>query len=138
MMLCFARPVTDRAPSGQKFRTLFVFLCRDTLSEILRLLRGLPHRLLRLPAVLHGPAELGLHLLLQHAALQRAQEEAPRPVGGDVEPADEPPSPLPDLLPAAAVAPPGDVGWRIPSHLSVQFASPSLGHLCVVFQFALH
>lgn len=137
MMLCFARPVTDRAPSGQIFRTLFVCLCRDTLSEVLRLLRGLPHCLLRLPAVLHGPAELGLHLLLQHAALQRAQEEAPRALGGDVEPTDEPPSPLPDLLPAAADAPPTDVDWRIPSRLSVHFISPLRSPLCF-FQFALH
>lgn len=64
--------------------------CRDTLSEVLRLLRGLPHRLLRLPAVLHGQAELGLHLLLQHPALQRPQEEAPRSLSGNAGPPRRP------------------------------------------------
>lgn len=86
------------------------YFCRNTLSEVLCLLRGLPHRLLWLPAVLHRQAELGLHLLLQHPALQRAQEEASHPLGGDVQPADEPASsPLPDPLPAVVDTPPCDV-----------------------------
>lgn len=70
--------------------------CRDTLSEVVRVLRGLPHRLLRLPAVLHRQIELGLHHLLQHAALQRPQEEASHQLSGDARPADEPASSLPD------------------------------------------
>lgn len=84
---------------------------RDSLSEILRVLRRLPHRLLRLPAVLHRQAELGLHLVLQHAALQRPQEEAARPLGGGGDDAADhelaPASAF--LLPAAADASPVDV-----------------------------
>lgn len=80
-----------------------VFLCRDSLSEVVCVLRGVPHRLLRLPAVLHRPAELRLHLLLQHGALQRPPEEEARPVGGDVQPADEAgAAPRPELPPPAA------------------------------------
>lgn len=84
--------------------------CRNTLSEVLCLLWCLPHRLLWLPAVLHREAELSLHLLLQHPALQRAKEEAPRLVGSDAKLTDEPASsPPPDLFPAATDAPPADV-----------------------------
>lgn len=42
----------------------------------MRVVGGVSYRLLWLPAVLHRQAELRLHLLLQHAALQRAQEKA--------------------------------------------------------------
>lgn len=59
----------------------------------------MPHRLLRLPAVLHRAGELRVHLLLQHAAVQRAPQEAPRPLGGAVRQAASPPA---DLRPADA------------------------------------
>ncbi len=98
------------------------FICRNPLSEILRLLWRLPHRLLRLPAVLHQPAELSLHLLLQHAALQWAQEEASCPFSGDVQPTEDPASPpLAHRLPAAAVSPFCDVDWRSHHASAVQF-----------------
>lgn len=42
----------------------------------MRVVGGVSYRLLWLPAVLHRQAELRLHLLLQHAALQRAQKKA--------------------------------------------------------------
>lgn len=97
----------------RKIQFLLFLFCRNTLPKVLRLLWGLPHRLLWLPAVLHRQAKLSLHLLLQHPALQRAQEEASHPFGSDVQPADEPAtSPLPDLLPAAAGTLPCDVNWR--------------------------
>lgn len=47
---------------------------RGALPQVLRLLRGLSHRFLWLPAVLHRQAQLGVHHLLQHAAVQRAEE----------------------------------------------------------------
>lgn len=53
-----------------------VFSCRHPLSEVVRLVGGVSHCLLWLPAVLYRQAELRLHLLLQHAALQRAQKKA--------------------------------------------------------------
>lgn len=46
----------------------------------MRVIGGVSYCLLWLPAVLHRQAELCLHLLLQHAALQRAQEEASHPI----------------------------------------------------------
>lgn len=48
---------------------------RGALPQVLRLLGGLSHRFLRLPAVLHRQAQLGVHHLLQHAAVQRASPE---------------------------------------------------------------
>lgn len=48
---------------------------RGALPQVLRLLRGLSHRFLWLPAVLHQQAQLGVHHLLQHAAVQRASPE---------------------------------------------------------------
>lgn len=53
-----------------------VFSCRHPLSEVVRVIGGVSHCLLWLPAVLYRQAELRLHLLLQHAALQRAQKKA--------------------------------------------------------------
>lgn len=55
----------------------------------MRIVRSMPHRLLRLPAVLHREAELGLHFLLQHSTLQRAQEEAARSLDGNAQPTNE-------------------------------------------------
>lgn len=72
----------------------------------MRLLGGVPHLLLWIPAVLHRQGELRVHLLLQHPPLQRAPEEAPHPLSGDVQSAFS--LPLPHLPPAAA--PPCDVG----------------------------
>lgn len=50
--------------------------CRHPLSEVVRVVGGVSYCLLWLPAVLYRQAELRLHLLLQHAALQRAQKKA--------------------------------------------------------------
>lgn len=58
----------------------------NPLSKVVRVRRGLPHRLIRLPAVLHGPPQLGLYHLLQHATLQRPKEEEARPVCGRAKP----------------------------------------------------
>ncbi|KAF3857501.1 hypothetical protein F7725_009360 [Dissostichus mawsoni] len=55
------------------------------------------------PDVLHRQGELRVHLLLQHPPLQRAPEEAPHPLSGDVQSAFS----LPHLPPAAT--PPCDV-----------------------------
>lgn len=81
---------------------------RRPLSEVVRVLGGVSYRLLWLPAVLHRQAELRLHLLLQHAALQRAPEEAAHPIrSGSVQRADnDPDAPPPGLL---RDAPPPDV-----------------------------
>ncbi len=126
-----------------QFSLGFIF-CRNTLSEVLCLLRGLPHRLLWLPAVLHRHAELSLHLLLQHPALQRAQEEASHPLGGDVQPADEPASsPLPDPPPVTVHTPPCDVDrWRH-DIFTVQFVFFGLNqrketHLSLLHWFLVH
>lgn len=53
-----------------------VFSCRHPLSQVVRLVGGVSYCLLWVPAVLYRQAELRLHLLLQHAALQRAQKKA--------------------------------------------------------------
>lgn len=76
---------------------------RSPLPQVLRLIGGMSHRLLRVPAVLHRQDQLGVHQLLQHLAVQwtPAQEETPtlccvRPVS---EWPPRPPTPRP---PAAA------------------------------------
>ncbi len=53
-------------------------LCRDSLQEVVCVVGGVSDRVVGLSAVLHGEAELCLHHLLQHAALQRpsAQEKS--------------------------------------------------------------
>lgn len=71
--------------TGWMYWTLSVFF-RNPLSKVVRVRRGLPHRLIRLPAVLHGPPQLGLYHLLQHATLQRPKEEEARPVCGRAKP----------------------------------------------------
>lgn len=53
-----------------------VFSCRHPLSQVVRVVGGVSYCLLWLPAVLYRQAELRLHLLLQHAALQRTQKKA--------------------------------------------------------------
>lgn len=90
----------------ETFRELLIIIFRDTLSEIVCILGGLPHRLLWLPAVLHRQVEFSLHLLLQHPTLQRPQEEASHQLGGNDHPADEPAS---SSFPARTAAPPTDV-----------------------------
>lgn len=83
--------------------------CRRPLSEVVRVLGGVSYRLLWLPAVLHRPAGLGLHLLLQHAAVQRAPEEAARPIrSGSAQRADTPPD-APPPPGGLRHAPPPDV-----------------------------
>lgn len=57
-------------------------LCRDPSPQGVRLIRGVSHCLLWLPAVLHRQAQLSLHLLLQQAALQWSQQETPRQLMG--------------------------------------------------------
>lgn len=112
-VLSLTNVITETLASENLKNTVW-FSCfsgRDPLSEVMCLVRGVSHCLLRLSAVLHRQVELGLHLLLQHAALQRAQEEASCLIsGGDPRPTDN--THALGLLPDA---PPPDVGRR--SHL---------------------
>lgn len=57
-------------------------LCRDPSPQGVRVIRGVSHRLLRLPAILHRQDQLGLHLLLQQTALQRSPQETPHQLMG--------------------------------------------------------
>lgn len=93
--------------------------CRRPLSEVVRILWGVSYRLLWLPAVLHRQAELRLHLLLQHAAVQRALEEATRPIrSGSAQRADKHPD-APPPPGGLRHAPPPDVDriTKTPEHI---------------------
>lgn len=91
---------------AERLDALIVSWCRRPLSEVVCVVGGVSYRLLWLPAVLHRQDQLRLHPVLQHAALQRAQEAAsPSLRSEDVQAADvhrraPPPGRVRDAAPA--------------------------------------